>query len=135
MSKTIKHLNVLRPNPGPNQSGFEYLLFVCRGCTMRNRGRIWRGFASSPVDPLNREIDNSYLIFEEEPCNPSDPNAIMVTCRGEFFGTVGYVGREYTSVVKDILSKCKNYRIDMSNLAQIGNSEIDLVLTWTPLLN
>lgn len=38
--KTVKHLNVMHPNPGIDQVGYDYFYFVCRGCTMRNRQSI-----------------------------------------------------------------------------------------------
>ena len=59
--KTVKHLNVMHPNPGIDQEGYDYFYFVCRGCTMRNRQSIWEGYCSSMSDPYNKEIDNSYL--------------------------------------------------------------------------
>lgn len=104
--------------------------FVCRGCTMQNRERLWHNFASSIADAWNRSIDNSYLIFEEEPNNPYDPNAVMIVCRGEFFGTVGYVGREWTLPVKEILKTCTSYHIDMVNVKDIGKKEISLMISW-----
>lgn len=132
MGKTIKHSNMLQPNPGFDCEGFHYFHFVCRGCTMmRNRVDVWNGFASSIWDDFNREIDNSYLSLEEEPNNRYDPNAIMVVCRGEFFGTVGYVGKEFTTDVKNILSKSIAYRVDVVDENEIGNREVTLVLTWT----
>lgn len=84
---------------------------------MQNRERLWHNFASSIADAWNRSIDNSYLIFEEEPNNPYNPNAIMIVCRGEFFGTVGYVGREWTL-------------IDVINVKDIGKKEISLMISW-----
>lgn len=130
MKKTIKYNNMLSPNPGLDQEGYNYFSFVCRGCTMKNREDIWNGFVSSISEPYNRKIDNSYLTLEEEPSNIYDPNAVMVVCRGEFFGTVGYVGREFTEQVKEILAKCEAYRVDMADEKERGNRSINLVLTW-----
>ena len=130
MAKFVKHSNMLRPNPGLNQEGYEYFQFVCRGCTMRGREDIWTGFVSSIWDDLNRSIDNSYLSLEEEPTNRYDPNAVQVVCRGEYFGTAGYVGKEFAPAVKEILAKCSAYRVDMVDEAEAGNREVRLVLTW-----
>lgn len=130
MGKTIKHTNMLKPNPGINQKGYRYFEFLCRGCTIKYRKQIWAGFVSSMDDPINKAIDNSYLTLEEEPSNEYDPNAVMVVCRGEFFGTVGYVGKEFTADVKDILAKCVEYRVDMLNEKYAGEKEIRLLLTW-----
>ena len=97
---------------------------------MRNREETWEGFISSISGALNREIDNSYLSLEEEPDNRYDENAVMVVCRGEFFGTVGYVGKEYAVRIKELLASCKFYRVDMVDETQVGQREIDLVMTW-----
>lgn len=128
MKRTKKHNNILNyKNVDENCNTAN---FICRGCTMRGRERIWDGYFSSIAELYNREIDNSYLTLEEEPDNKYDPNAIMVVCRGEFFGTVGYVGREYTAEVKKILDDCDSYRVDMADENEIGNKEMTLTLTW-----
>lgn len=130
--KTIKHGNMLQPNPGLDQPGYNYFRFVCRGCTIKeSRKDTWDGFVASMAnDPINQSIDNSYLTLEEEPGNAYDPNAVQVVCRGEFFGTMGYVGREFCLQVKEILSKCKSYRVDMADWSQGGQKEVSLILTW-----
>lgn len=130
MGKTIKHENILSYSALAEAEGNEHFQFLCRGCVMRNRERLWHGFVSSISGIVNREMDNSYLTFEEEPDNAYDPNAIQVVCRGEFFGTVGYVGKEFTLQIKDVLYKCKGYRIDMVNENDAGSKEIPLLLTW-----
>ena len=80
---------------------------------------------------VNKEIDNSYLEFQEEPTNNADPDAIKVMVRGEYYGMAGYVGREYTSWIRDILSYATSYRLDVENKRDIGNNTINLVLSWT----
>lgn len=130
MGKTINHHNMLQPNPGKGKSGYNYFEFICRGCSLSFRKNIWYGFTSSLNDPLNRSQDNSYLMLVEELDNKYDPNAIMILCRGEFFGTVGYVGREFTSQVKEILKECFDYRVDMVDESKVGEKEIPLLLTW-----
>ena len=133
MEKTIKHLNLISAKEKMNSDNvYEQLQFVCRGCTMMQyRRNIWNGWNSSMVDdPMNIEIDNSYFTLEEELDNKYDPNAVMVVCKGEFFGTAGYIGREYTQHVKDVLRKCGAYRIDVVNNNEIGQNEITLVLSW-----
>lgn len=132
MKKTIKHTNILRPKPAKDDPGYNRLAFVCRGCTMmESRRYTWAGFVGSMADdPINQNTDNSYLTLEEEPGNIHDPNAVQVVCRGEHFGTMGYVGREFTLQVKEILSKCKSYRVDMADWSQGGQKEVDLILTW-----
>ena len=97
---------------------------------MRGREDLWTGFLSSISDAMNRSIDNSYLSLEEEPSNRYDPNAVQVVCRGEFFGTMGYVGKEFATAVKEILAKCSAYRIDMIDESDVGQREVRLVLTW-----
>lgn len=104
--------------------------FVCRGCSMRDRERLWHFFVSSIGSDINREIDNSYLTLEEEPNNAHDPNAVQVVCRGEAFGMMGYVGKEYAVEVKAILKECADYRLDMVDEEAAGNREILLEMTW-----
>lgn len=127
-TKRIEHINMLRPNPGLDKDGFNYFRFVCRGCTTMHRENTWLGFINSIR--CYRDIDNSYLGLVEEPGNPYDANAVMVVCKGEFFGTVGYVGKEYTLAVKEILNKCGSYRVDMLNEDEVGEKEVSLVMTW-----
>ncbi|MGL5253990.1 MAG: HIRAN domain-containing protein [Brevinema sp.] len=95
---------------------------------MRDREYIWSSFLGSISGKHDRETDNSYLSLEEEPSNAHDPNAVMVVCRGEHFGTVGYVGKEYAKEVKEILAKANAYRVDM--LEEKIEKEIELVMTW-----
>ena len=104
--------------------------FTCRGCGYGNRYRNWLNYQSSISTDLNRQIDNAYLTLEEEPDNPHDPNAIKVVVCGEFYGLVGYVGREFTTEVYQILEKCVSYRVDMKDEDEIGKKEIHLVLTY-----
>lgn len=129
--KNIKHENVLQFKQISLTEGIQTTEFVCRGCTMRDRDLVWESFFSSIGAQIDREHDNSYLTLEEEPSNPYDPDAVMVVSRGEIFGTVGYVGREYTGKVKEILGKCKLYRVDVTNLEEGIDREMRLLLRWT----
>ena len=129
MGKTVKHNNLLSFKKA-QKGDCKKLSFVCRGCTMRGREQIWQGFISSISSKWDQENDNSYMTLEEEPENRYDPNAIMVVCRGEFFGTMGYVGKEYTKAVKEVLDRCECYRLDMEDDKGWGNREINLVLIW-----
>ena len=94
---------------------------------MRGRDEIWEGYFSS-----NSEYcpNNSYLTFEEEPDNLNDPNAVKVVCRGEFFGTVGYVGREFTAGVKAMLRKKPKYRIEVYEEKKVAQREMRLFVEW-----
>ncbi len=114
----------------PGEKTENRLEIVCRGCSMRGRESVWQGYVSSVSDPHNWAINNSYLSFEEEPKNRFDPNAVKVVCRGEFFGTAGYVGREFTGVVKELLSSCSGYRVEMLDTSEAGSGEIHLVVFW-----
>ena len=135
----IKHENIL-PYPEKSAAEVKSIDVICRGCSIRKREEKWDGYLSSigrladidhRIDGMyNRVHDNSYLTLEEEPDNEYDPNAIQVVVRGEFFGTAGYIGREYTKQVKDILDCCNEYRLDMKDEAECGNNTIHLVLSW-----
>ena len=105
--------------------------FICRGCGYGNRSQNWYNYQSSISTELNRQIDNSYLTLEEEPDNPHDPNAVRVMVHGEFYGMAGYVGREFTTDVKQILEKCLSYRVDVRDEVEIGEFNIRLILTYT----
>lgn len=129
--KKKQHNNILKyPGKivdGKEISGLEYFKFQCRGCTIGNRELLWNNYINSIIGW--GEEDNSYFIFEDEPENKFDPNAIKVVVRGEFFGTAGYVGREYTAEVKQILQKCSLYRIDIFS-GKPGDREITLMVRW-----
>lgn len=128
--KNKRHNNILAYNEKEN-SNVNTFQFECRGCQMRGRGNLWEGFVSSINNNGYMQYDNSYIVFEEEPNNEYDPNAIKVIVRGEFFGTAGYVGKEYTKHVKEILNKAKFYRIDMKFESDYYKRSIPLVISWT----
>lgn len=128
--KNKRHNNILAYNEKENLN-VNIFEFECRGCQMRGRDNLWEGFVSSINNNGYMQYDNSYLVFEEEPNNEYDPNAIKVVVRGEFFGTVGYVGKEYTKNVKEILNKAKFYRIDMKFESDYFKPSIPLVISWT----
>lgn len=130
MGRTIKHENMLQPNPGRGKEEYNYTEFICRGCNFGRREQILRNFLASTYADYNREIDNSYLMLVEEPENFYDPNAISVLCRGEFFGTVGYVGREYVETIKDILYRCDSYRVDLVDRHDPIGKNARMVVTW-----
>lgn len=135
----IKHENILSYTE-KNDMEVKTIDIECRGCAIRKREEKWDGYLSSigRLADLNHSIsgmydrvhDNSYLTLEEEPDNEYDPNAIQVVVRGEFFGTAGYIGREYTKQVKEILDRCNAYRLDMKDESECGNNTIHLVLSW-----
>lgn len=107
---------------------------VCRGGTVNNfRKQLWHNYKASILsgDKLNYQINNSYMLFAHEPENRYDPNAIAIMCHGEFYGTMGYVGREYIPTVNNILRKCTKYRIDVINADEIGEKEVLLKISWT----
>ena len=106
------------------------IYFVCRGGNFHPRNMLWRSYLGSIEDVQNYATDNSYLTLVEEPNNPVDKNAIKVVVRGEIYGLVGYVGKEYTQEVKNILNTCTSYRVDMVERNFSEEREIKLVLSW-----
>jgi len=129
--KTRKHKNILhRRDIEEHRTELQTFEFECRGCTMLGRDIRWDGYISSTRDDELLNSDNSYLMFEEELFNIHDPNAIMVMIKGEMFGLAGYVGREFTREIKDILRQCSLYRIDMKDRDECGKKTINLVMTW-----
>lgn len=126
-TKYIKHENIMSKSDA-DRSGLNRFRFECRGCCMTTKRRdIWDGFRTS-----NSWIseDNSFLTLEEEPENEHDPNAVAVVARGEFFGTAGYVGREYCKEVKAILAECRSYRVEVLDEEKIGDKTLELELIW-----
>ncbi len=126
----MKYFSDYIPNGMNYYDGIDSFEFIVRGCTMRGRDLIWSSYIGSIAGEYNKTHDNSYLIFEEEPDNEYDPNAIKIVVRGEHFGTAGYVGREFTAKIKEILSKCKEYRIDIVDEKEVGNKEMTLVMRY-----
>lgn len=104
--------------------------FIVRGCTMHGRELIWQSYIGSIAGEYDRKHDNSYMIFEDEPDNEHDPNAIKIVIKGEHFGTAGYVGKEFTQKIKAILAKTKRYRIDLMYENEIGQREMHLVMRY-----
>lgn len=100
--------------------------FICRGCSIGNRKYLWYGFKSSNAYDNN----NTYMIFEPEPDNQYDSNAVKVVFKGELFGTVGYVGKEFTSDVKRIIDEAQSYVIEIVDENQIGSREINMKVVW-----
>lgn len=99
---------------------------TCRGCTIGDRKYLWYGLKSSNIDSEN----NTFLTFEPEPDNRYDSNAVKVVCRGELFGTAGYVGKEFTTEVKEIIDQAKSYVIELADDRQLGRKEITLKVKW-----
>ena len=67
---------------------------------------------------FTESIPNTYG-FVEEPTNPHDPNAVMVVRTDQENRHVGYVAKEFTRDVKNILQQCELlsivYESDYSN--------------------
>lgn len=99
---------------------------ICRGCTIGKRKGLWDFFKSSNYIFQS----NTYMIFEPEPTNVHDPNAVKIVFKGEIFGTAGYVGKEFTAEVKEIIKQASNYTIDLVDERQIGYREVALRVRW-----
>lgn len=54
----------------------------------------------------------SYLELKEEPENRFDKDAIAVYARGEFYGKVGYVGKEFTDTVRQLIATGRYVSVD-----------------------
>lgn len=107
----------------------ESVEFICRGCALHHRTDILNSYLSSISSDINFKSNNSYLFFETEPENKFDKNAIMVICGGEIFGTVGYVGREFTEEVHNILDQCDEYKIEFND-EDIGSNNITMTIYY-----
>ena len=130
MKKNITHHNHLSYQDCISAENVNHFDFVGRGCSFREREQLLNNYKSSIHNKLNRSIDNSYILLEEEPDNRYDPNAVLLLCKGEFFGTLCYVGRKYTEEIKNILNTCKQYRVDLKNRNAAVRSEMTFVISW-----
>lgn len=102
------------------------ITFTVRGCN-RNQHRdiLWGQIA----DKQKNEEFNSYIQLKREPKNKFDPNAVLVLCRGEFYGTLGYIAREETYKYREILEQGKEIEeVLMANTNDVGNKEIQIVV-------
>lgn len=88
--------------------GFATCEFICRGCTIGARKRLWDSFLSTTT----YSSEPSYLTLKPDPKNHVDPNAIEIVVRGEQYGLAGFVGREYTGLIKKAFEECIAYRLD-----------------------
>ena len=63
-----------------------------------------------------------------EPGNRYDPNAIAALNRGEAYGTLGYVGREFTDAVRELVAHkgvmVRNLHVEVVDLADFGDHEV-----------
>lgn len=100
--------------------------FECVGCFVKARKDRLVGYVASN----GAGEENSYLTLKKEPSNPYDPNAIAVLVKGEYYGTVGYVGKDYIQEVKSIIKKHKHYKLDMANRSDYELDRIPMVITW-----
>ena len=81
-----------------------------RGCNFNSsRVSLWQEIRRwndlKAGDPNYR---NSYVQLKAEPNNKYDPNAIAIWCRGEAFGQLGYVARDYTDAIRSLLPEGKS---------------------------
>lgn len=128
--KNKKYRNIMTYNEfkESNELGtLQKYEFVCRGNNIGRRKELLYSFLSSISSDINFSINNSYLFFETEPNNPHDSNAIAILCGGEIFGTIGYVGKDYTKDIKQILDNSKSYKIEFSE-DDIGKDSIFMTL-------
>ena len=89
--------------------GFVAFEFICRGCAIGARKQLWDSFLSTTA----YSSEPSYLTLKPDPKNHVDPNAIKIVVRGEYYGLAGFVGREYTGLIKKALEECIAYRLDV----------------------
>lgn len=82
-------------------------IFECRGHAMYNRKKVLDSYLSS----IQIDANASRLRLVPEPHNAYDANAIKVMSRGEVFGHIGYVGREYTATVHAIIVNHPSYEV------------------------
>lgn len=82
-------------------------IFECRGHAMYNRKKVLDSYLSS----IQVDANTSRLRLVPEPHNAYDANAIKVMSRGEVFGHIGYVGREYTATVHAIIANHPSYEV------------------------
>lgn len=113
-----------------------------RGCTLStNRGygfdrqglwaRVWK--CADPCRAGSEGFHNTYMELKSDKGNPHDADAIEMLAKGECFGCMGYVGREYTSHLRRALTMLDGKKAAMGHFwvgfsdneaSPLGNSEI-----------
>lgn len=113
----------------------DVLIVKVRGCDKGNhRAKLWKEIARwNGLKPGELNYRNSYVELQAEPENAHDANAIKVLIRGEAFGTLGYVGREFTDDVRRYADeKCKHLgdlAVEVVNPDDFGKGEIAVAIS------
>lgn len=111
MVETMKMKGVIANTYTPTNPAAAAIIIVPLrfGTNMYKRNR-YESYLSSRINSADGW--NSYLTLKREPDNPVDKNAVKVISRGEVYGEVGYVGKEYAELITEILKKRRDLKVE-----------------------
>lgn len=113
----------------------DVLVVQIRGCGKdSHRTGLWKEVERwHGLRPGELNYRNSYIELRAEPENIYDANAIKALCRGETFGTLGYVGREFTDDVRryadEKRKRLKDLVVEVVDPDDFGRGEIAVAIS------
>ena len=111
----------------PYTKGKQNIEITCTGCNQKISTDTWQNIILSLEGTKKTSRGKSFFVFEEDECLL---NEMQIVCRGEFFGTIGLVLQEDVEKVRKILSKCKEYRIELAENEEVGQEKMRLIIYW-----
>ena len=111
MVRTMKMKGVIANAYTPTNPAAAAIIIVPLrfGTNMYKRER-YESYLSSRINSADGW--NSYLTLKREPDNPVDKNAVKVISKGEVYGEVGYVGKEYAELITEILKRRRDLKVE-----------------------
>ena len=85
----------------------------------------YESYLSSYLNTVG-DRDNSWLTLVKEDDNPYDRNAVRVMSKGEVFGDVGYIGKEYAERVRAIIDEADKYYVVGNDDALYNQATIEI---------
>lgn len=111
MVKTMKKKGVIANAYTPtNPAAAAIIIVPLRFGTNMYKRNTYESYLSSRINSADGW--NSYLTLKREPDNPVDKNAVKVISKGEVYGEVGYVGKEYAELITEILKKRRDLKVE-----------------------
>lgn len=112
---------------------FPILYVEARGCAFtESRSYHWQKIADAAGPAPSQGHRNNYIQLRPEPKNEYDKNAIAVMCRGEGYGTIGYIAKEQTNFVREFAQamsrKIKELNVTLLVKPEEGQKTIPLVV-------
>lgn len=111
MVETMKMKGVISNAYTPtNPAAAAIIIIPLRFGTNMYKRYTYESYLSSRIGSADGR--NSYLTLKREPDNPVDKNAVKVISKGEVYGEVGYVGKEYAELITEILKRRRDLKVE-----------------------